>query len=411
MSTVGVIVEYNPLHNGHLYHLHQSKKITGAENVVAVMSGNFLQRGEPALADKWARAEMALRSGCDLVLELPVAYSSQPAQWFAYGAVSVLDATGVVDSLCFGSESGDLASLQETASLLADEPESFAPLLSEQLKAGLPYPSAFTSAAEAYLRQKGLDEHAPSLSQPNHTLGLHYLISLRKISSAIVPYTVRREKSDYGQTDITDAKIASATALRKVLLGKSGSLEQLAAYVPGSTLDILRRELQAGRAPIHWESFSRPLFHELYRQVPSALAEIAEVTEGLEHRIRGVLSDLPEYSVAALLHTLKTRRYTHTKLQRTLLRILLGHRKELLGPDRLAAGVDYIRVLGFTERGQRLLGDMRRKAKVPIVASAAKLDSPYLAMDARASAVYALAFRDAQPSDAARDFKQSPIRI
>ncbi|MFC4598866.1 nucleotidyltransferase [Cohnella hongkongensis] len=411
MSTVGIVVEYNPLHNGHLYHLQQSKKITQAENVVAVMSGNFLQRGEPALADKRARTEMALRAGCDLVLELPVAYSSQPAQWFAYGAIAVLDASGVVDSLCFGSESGELASLQQLASLLAEEPEAFSPLLAARLKEGLPYPSAFTSAAEAYLREKGLDEHAYSLTQPNHTLGLHYLIALRKLGSAIVPYTLRREKSGYGQTEITDTKIASATALRKLLLGESGSLDQLAAYVPESTLAILRRETQAGRAPIHWESFSRPLFHELLRQSAPSLSEFAEVSEGLEYRIRGVLSELPEYSVEALLQALKTKRYTRTKLQRTLLRILLGHRKAQLSPERLADGVDYIRVLGFTSRGQRLLRDMRRKAKVPVVSSAARHDSSFLAMDAQAAGVYSLAFRDAQPSDALRDFTLPPVRL
>ncbi|TFE24979.1 nucleotidyltransferase [Cohnella luojiensis] len=411
MSTVGVIVEYNPLHNGHLYHLQQSKKITGSENVVAVMSGHFLQRGEPALADKWARAEMALRAGCDLVLELPVAYSSQPAQWFAYGSIAMLEATGVVDSVCFGSESGELESLRVMASLLTEEPADFTAVLAARLKEGLPYPSAFTAAATTYLQANGLEEHAFSLTQPNHTLGLHYLMALRKINSSITPFTLRREKSEYGQSDITDGRIASATALRKLLLGKSGSLGQLADYVPHSTLEILTREIDAGRAPIHWENFSRPLFHELFRQEEARLAENAEVSEGLEHRIKGVLPELSELSVASLLHSLKTKRYTRTKLQRTLLRILLGHRKELLNPESLAAGVEYIRVLGFNERGQSLLHDMRTKAKVPIITSAAKGNWAYLNLDARATAVYSLAFRNAAPSSAMRDYTQPPIRV
>ncbi|XID95192.1 nucleotidyltransferase [Paenibacillaceae bacterium WGS1546] len=411
MPTVGVIVEYNPLHNGHLYHLQQSKKITGADAVVAVMSGNFLQRGEPALADKWARTEMALRAGCDLVLELPVAYSSQPAQWFAYGAVAVLNATGVVDSLCFGSESGDLDALQATASLLCEEPEDFAGSLNGLLKSGLPYPAAFAAAAEARLRKEGLARAAISLSEPNHTLGLHYLIALRRLGSSIAPYTVRREKAGYGQADITDAKIASATALRKLLLGDRGSLDELADYVPRSTLDILRRETEAGRAPIRWESFARPLFHELFRHDAATLAGYAEVTEGLEHRIRKTLSGLPELSVEALLKALKTKRYTHTKLQRTLLRILLGHYKDWLSPERLASGVDYIRVLGFTARGRLLLRDMRTKAAAPVATSAAKADSPYLALDARAAAVYALAFRDAGADAATREYAATPIRV
>ncbi len=411
MSTVGVIVEYNPLHNGHLYHLQQSKKITGAEAVVAVMSGHFLQRGEPALADKWARAEMALHAGCDLVLELPVAYSSQPAQWFAYGSIALLEATGVVDSVCFGSESGDLESLQEMAALLSEEPADFVSTLSSRLKEGLPYPSAFTEAAKAYLKSKGRDELAFSLTEPNHTLGLHYLMALRKINGKMIPYSIRREKSEYGQSNITDGRIASATALRKLLLGQSGSLAQLEAYVPGTTLAILKREMQAGRAPIHWEHYCRPLFHELYRQDESQMSEYAEVTEGLEFRIKSLLPRLPEHSVAALLQALKTKRYTHTKLQRTLLRILLGHRKETIGPAKLASGIDYIRVLGFNERGQRLLHDMRAKAKVPIVTSAAKGNWAYLNLDARATAVYSLAYRNAAPSSAMRDYTQPPIRV
>jgi predicted nucleotidyltransferase len=411
MSTVGVIVEYNPLHNGHLYHLQQSIKITAADNVVAVMSGHFLQRGEPALADKWARTEMALRAGCDLVLELPVAYSSQPAQWFAYGAVSILDATGVVDSVCFGSESGDLESLAYMASLLTEEPPEFVNELGARLKEGLPYPSAFTAAAKAYLQGKGLDGLAFSLEQPNHTLGLHYLIALRKINSSITPYSLRREKSGYGQSDITDTRIASATALRKVLLGESGSLEQLASYVPASTTEILLREMNAGRAPIHWEHYARPLFHELFRQDEKQISAYAEVSEGLEHRIRDVLAGLPEFTVGALLDALKTKRYTRTKLQRMLLRILLGQHKELLNAERLATGIEYIRVLGFNERGQRLLHEMRNKAKVPIVTSAAKGDWPYLRLDANASAVYSLAFRHSDSSEAMRDYTKPPIRL
>jgi predicted nucleotidyltransferase len=138
MKTVGLIVEYNPLHNGHSYHFHQSKKSSGADAAVAVMSGHFLQRGEPAMVDKWARAEMALRMGVDLVLELPVAFSTQPAEWFAFGAVSALDATGIVDCLCFGSESGDIRWLHAVADAVFEESAAFQALLQQELKAGMP---------------------------------------------------------------------------------------------------------------------------------------------------------------------------------------------------------------------------------------------------------------------------------
>lgn len=411
MRTVGIVVEYNPLHNGHLYHIQQSRKITGADAVVAVMSGHFLQRGEPALVDKWARAEMALRAGCDLVLELPVAYSSQPAQWFAYGAVAILHAAGVVDSLCFGSESGDADTLVRIAERLSDEPEEVGRTLGVLLKEGMPYPAAYSEAVRRFLRASGASDDAEyKLDQPNHTLGLHYLLALRRLGSAIEPYSIRRERSEYGQTSITDAAIASATALRK-LLGESGRLDELAPYVPASTLEILEREADAGRAPIAWESFAAPLFHQLHRADAAELAGFAEVTEGLEHRIRRSLSVLSAYSVERLLEALKTKRYTRTKLQRTLLRILLGHRREELAPAALASGIEYIRVLGFTGRGRELLREMKRTAAVPVVQSAADGPWPYLAMDARATSVYSLAFRDPSPKQAMRDFMQPPVQI
>jgi predicted nucleotidyltransferase len=381
MRTVGVIVEYNPFHNGHLYHLQQSKKITDADAVVAVMSGHFLQRGEPALADKWARAEMALRAGCDLVLELPVAYSAQPAQWFAYGAVAVLNATGIVETLCFGSESGDFQALDTAAEVLTDEPDALALRLSKLLKEGRPFPSAYTAAAQELLAARGHSDLAFTLEQPNHTLGLHYLIAVRQLGSRIVPFTISREKSGYGQAEITDGAIASATALRR-LLSESGSWARLAPYVPASTLEILIREAEAGRAPVEWESFARPLFHELLRTGPLELAAYAEVTEGLENRIRRAVSQLSELRVSTLLDRLKTKRYTRTKLQRTLLRILLDHRKEQLTPARLTTGVEYIRVLGFTPKGRELLHEMRTRASVPVVTTAARGKWPYLEMDA-----------------------------
>jgi predicted nucleotidyltransferase len=410
MRTVGIVTEYNPLHNGHLYHIQQSRKITGAEAVVAVMSGHFLQRGEPALADKWARAEMALRAGCDLVLELPVAYSAQPAQWFAYGAVAVLASTGVVDALCFGSESGDLSALTRAADIASEEPAELKAELAERLKRGMPYPSAYAEAAKRLLRRRGAAEAEIALDQPNHTLGLHYLLALRRLGSRIEPYTIRREKAGYNDTDIAGGAIASATALRK-RLADTGSLRELAPYVPATTLAILERETEAGRAPIGWEGLARPLFHELLRQDPQQLARYAEVTEGLEFRIVAALRKLDEWRVEALLQALKTRRYTRTKLQRTLLRILLGHEKEELSPQRLAAGVRYIRVLGFTGRGRELLRRMKKTAAVPVLLSAAGARDPYLKMDVRATAAYALAFSSSRPQDALRDYTVPPIRI
>ncbi|WP_274651582.1 nucleotidyltransferase [Paenibacillus humicola] len=413
MRTVGLIVEYNPFHNGHLYHLQQSVKITKADAVVAVMSGHFLQRGEPALADKWTRTEMALRGGCDLVIELPVAYSTQAAEWFAYGAVALLGATGVVDSLCFGSESGELGPLRRIARAVANEPEPFPRLLAEALAAGVSYPAAYSAAVRRFMEAAGDAEAAAyPLAQPNNTLGLHYLLALERLGSAVEPCTIRREKAGYAQATITDARIASATAIRK-LVAERKSPAEAAPYVPASTLELLLRAAAEGRGPVGWADYERPLFHKLLAEQAGTLGEYREMSEGLEHRLARVLTRLPALDFKSLLDALKTKRYTRTKLQRALLAVLLGHRKEWLTPNRLRDGVRYIRVLGFTDKGRALLRRMRQTARLPVLLSAARPPEPYpfLELDVRASAVYALAWRDAGPEECFRDYYGKPVTL
>ncbi|WP_168122289.1 nucleotidyltransferase [Paenibacillus sp. HB172176] len=414
MRAVGVIVEYNPFHNGHYYHLQQSRKITEAEAVVAVMSGHFLQRGEPAMADKWTRTRMALAGGCDLVIELPVAYATQAAEWFAYGAVSLLEATGAVDSFCFGTESGELAPLQIAAKLLAKEPPAFQALLREQLETGGSYPSAYSSAVASFLKDSGAEEASGfPFDRPNHTLGLHYLLAHERIGSVMRPYTIAREKSQYNQQTITDGRIASATALRKLLFEEQ-SLEELFSFVPDSTARILSQSWSEGWRPASWPSFMKPLLHRLLSCKPSELADHYEIAEGLEHRILNALPQLEQLQFEPLLAMLKTKRYTRTKLQRALTSVLLGHLKSDFTREKLAAGVQYIRVLGFTERGQALLKRMRSTASLPILLSAARAPEPYryLELDTRASNLYILGRPGScEASQLFRDFRDAPIRI
>ncbi|MFC4103656.1 nucleotidyltransferase [Paenibacillus xanthanilyticus] len=410
MRTVGLIVEYNPFHNGHLYHLQQSVKITEADAVVAVMSGHFLQRGEPALADKWTRTEMALRGGCDLVLELPVAYSAQAAEWFAYGAVATLAATGVVDALCFGSEGGDLAPMRRVARELASESPAFASLLADKLAEGVSYPAAYGAVVKAHMSAIGDAEAAAfAFDQPNNTLGLHYLLALERLGGPMTPYTIKREKAGYSQTTITDNRIASATAIRKLIL-EHGSPDKAASYMPDTTLDLL-----AGRTDAHvsWRLYERPLFHKLLSESAEMLAGYHEVTEGLEHRIKNALPSLPSLTFDALLEALKTKRYTRTKLQRALLAILLGHRKADMTRERLTLGVEYIRVLGFTPKGRELLKRMRKAARLPVLLSAAdaQVDSRYLRMDVEATSVYALAQPNTDAKTLFRDYYGRPVMV
>lgn len=441
MRTVGLIVEYNPLHNGHAYHYEQSKRESGADACIAVMSGHFLQRGEPAVVGKWARAEMALRMGADLVLELPAAYSSQPAEWFAYGAVRLLDATGVVDALCFGSEDGRIGPLAGQADKLFREPEGFRNRLKDELKKGVSYPAAYAAAAAAQDGERNggpgqAEESAGSLREdgddlrldlPNNILGLHYLIALRRLGSPIVPMTITRQKAGYHQASVSDASIASATAIRKLIFGGSEAQAQapgaeasallphgIEPYVPAFTADILRREFDAGRGPIGWERFAGPLFAQLLGRSPEELSALSEVTEGLEHRIKRVLREFPRASaspVESLLESLKTKRYTRAKLQRTLLRILLQHPKHELTRQKLSAGPGYLRVLGFSDAGRALLKRMKKTASLPVITRVGQDVPPFLAMDIRATSVYSLAFRDQTPDEWLRDYYQAPVQV
>lgn len=418
MQTVGIIVEYNPMHNGHVHHIEQSRRISGAEAVVAVMSGHFLQRGEPAVCDKWARTDMALAQGVDLVLELPVAYAVQPAEWFAYGGVATLEATGVVDALCFGSEIGSMQPLEAAAAQLADEPAAFAELLQAGLKAGSSYPKAYAEAAGALARQGGATDavQAPPqwLAEPNNSLGLHYMMALRRLGSAIRPYTIERVKAGYHDQQVNDSPIASATAIRKLVFGNEG-LSDAAAYMPESSLQVLKQLLAEARPAVHWNSFSSQLFYRLATMSPYELESILEVTEGLEYRLLQSLPELTSPDVNQLLSTLKTKRYTHTKLQRMLTHILLGHSKEAFGPEALRLGPSYIRVLGFTERGQALLKRMKRTASLPVIQRMTRENAKLggangIAADARATAVYHTAFPLRNGRAAYRDYYESPRR-
>lgn len=405
MRTVGLVVEYNPLHNGHVYHFTEAKKQTAADAAVAVMSGYFLQRGEPAIASKWARTEMALRMGADLVLELPFAYAAQNAEQFAFGAVATLDATGIIDTLCFGSESGQIERIQTLASLLTDEPDAFRTALATELARGVSYPAAYGRAAAQLLGDA--DTHKDT-GEPNNILGLNYCLALRRLKSSITPATITRQKAGYHDTEMTDTRIASATALRKHLL-ESGNLLTIAPYVPSSTLAVLTDEQNAGRFPVTWDDFFPHVQHTLLTQTPEGLALIHEMTEGLEHRL---LAALPQ---AATFHefmeSIKTKRYTWTRLQRLLLYSMLHVTHDQMKQATMA-GPAYIRVLGFSDTGRELLRQMKKTARVPVLTRVPKSKHPLLALDVRAAAVYALAYPlELRLREIQREYWQTPIML
>lgn len=426
MKTLGIIVEYNPLHNGHVFHFQEAKKITNADAVIAVMSGNFLQRGEPAITNKWTRTEMALNMGVDLVIELPVAYACQPAEWFAYGAISALDQTGVVDVICFGSESGEIEWLKALAELLYEEPHAFKQLLKTYLHEGNNYPTAYSRAIEAFVLQskkvsatiRSFLNQSPSLfaqlARPNNTLGLHYLIALKRIGSKIEPFTIVRKKAEYNEHIFSDEHIASATAIRKQWLASTdlSDLSLLQRFVPEYTLQLLQREYAAGRAPVTWDHFLPLLTYQLLIQNEMELSHLYEMTEGIEHRMKQAITRMQQGDTFEnLLEQLRTKRFTMTKWQRTMVSVLLNRKKSDFTRENLAKGVPYLRVLGMSEIGQKLLKIMRTRAKVPIVHRVAKHDDPLLQQDIAASSIYSLAYKHHSGSDVIHEYTQSPLRF
>jgi predicted nucleotidyltransferase len=411
MKTVGIVVEYNPLHNGHAYHFAEAKRHTGAEAVVAVMSGHFLQRGEPAIVNKWARTEMALRLGVDLVLEIPLVYATQSAEQFAFGSIATLHATGIVDEICFGSESGDITWIQELAAILAEESTGFQDQLRKAMAEGLSYPVAYGQAIQTTL--SGYTDHTISryTTEPNNILGLNYCLALHRLQSPIRPVTIKRQKAGYHQTTVTDQNIASATALRKLIAEKGArGIETIRCYVPSSTYDVLRTEEEAGRFPMTWDQFYPYLQHQLLTHWPEELRSIHEMNEGIEHRIMQALPRVASFT--DLVETVKTKRYTWTRIQRLFLYSMLNLTREKMSAANVQKGPAYIRVLGFTPTGQRLLKKMKNTSVLPVITRIGKDKHPMLSLDVQAGALYALGFPEhIRQKEMQREYWQTPLHF
>ena len=361
MKTLGIVTEYNPFHKGHAYMIEEAKKKAGADRVVVVMSGSFVQRGEPAIFDKWTRTEAALMNGVDMVLELPVLFAAANAETFARAAVRILEETGIVDVLCFGSESGDLHSMQEAARLMENETEEFQHILKEHLDEGLSYPAARAKALEI-VSQISSD----ILSRPNHILGLEYLKALDRYNCSMEPMTIKRE-GDYNSPSLTDG-FASAAAIRKAL-AEDRSTEAL-PQLPENVHDVYNKALSLGTAPCFWDELTPALHYKLRMSTTEEIHEIAEVVEGLENRILHSIDSC--YDIKDVIDFIKTKRYTRTKIQRILLHILLDIKEKEVAYFMNLPKMPYIRVLGFKKETSGILADLTENAKVPVLTNLKK---------------------------------------
>jgi len=261
MNTVGIISEYNPFHNGHKYHIQAAKEACNADYSVCIMSGSFVQRGEPAIFDKWSRAKMAVLNGADLVVELPVVYACQPAEIFALGSVKILNSMGFVNYICFGSELGDTEALQRLAKLLHNEPEAFKLILKNQLEQGISYPKAISAALSSYIGGDDAVITNDILRNPNNVLGIEYIKALMTLKSSIKPVAVKRIASDYNDIGIAGG-IASATAVRYEIKEK-GLSEKVRLAMPENCINIIEANIDSDRHPLYLNDFSDILLYQL----------------------------------------------------------------------------------------------------------------------------------------------------
>lgn len=388
MKTVGIIAEYNPFHNGHAYHINKAKELTGADYCIVVMSGDFVQRGAPAMMDKHLRARIALMNGADLVLELPAYYALGSAEYFAGGAVTLLDKLGVTDSLCFGSECGDVKLLMTFADLLLHEDKVFKQTLDRGLRRGHSYPQARNAAIEASAPH--LTAHTGILATPNNILGIEYCKALLKRNSPIQPQTIRRTGASYHDKSL-QANCCSALALREALK-YSDSPDSILNQVPASTRALME-EQYLKTYPVFADDLSLLMHYRLLSEPSGEFTRYPDIDRELSDRI---INLLPQYQdFPSFCDLLKTKNRTYTRISRSLLHILLQICREDVTHYLSEDQIFYARMLGFQESAGPLLSAIKQKASVPLLsklADAEKLLTPtgmsMLEKDIYASHVY-----------------------
>ena len=390
MKTVGLITEYNPFHNGHAYHIEKAKMLTGADRVIVVMSGDFVQRGAPAVMPKHLRTESALLSGASLIIELPVCFATGSAEYFAQGSISLLNQLGCIDSICFGSECGDLHLLKEIAQILADEPIEYQTALKQALKEGASFPAARQEALNIYS-----DKYSEILASPNNILGIEYLKALAKIHSKMEPFTIKRIGAGYHDMDI-DGQFSSATAIRSDIYqladvnssSESLPLTHIQTQVPSSCHELMKKNYQT-RYPVKADDFSLLLKAKLLSETAGSLSHYLDMSPELANRILRLRNDY--LSFEQFCDLLKTKELTRSRISRSFIHVLLGITNDWL--TAIKAPAPYARILGFRRDHADLLGILKRTSDIPLITSPARAvlaDTAYqmLELDIYASDLY-----------------------
>lgn len=310
-NVLGIIAEYNPFHNGHLYHLIESKRVTNADYTIAVMSGNFVQRGNVSIVDKWTKAEMAVLNGVDLVIELPTTYSISSAEKFAEGAVKILNSLKVVNNISFGSETCDLETLNKFADVLYREPPEFVSVLNHELSKGLSFPKARENALLIYLND--VRKYANVLSSPNNILGIEYLKALKKLKSKITPIAIKREGTSYNDKGIS-GNFASATAIRDMIMNRD--TKDLKKVLPLASYNVFANSLKQGEYVTDLSTFEKQIMYNLRKMSIEEIAALPDVSEGLENSIKDVANSCNTKD--EFMNAIKSKRYARNKISKDI---------------------------------------------------------------------------------------------
>ena len=383
MKVIGIVAEYNPFHNGHLYQIETARRTWGQDiYIVVVMSGNFVQRGEPAIASKWVRAQSALACGADLIIEIPFTFACASAERFASGAINLLASTGIVTDLYFGSETEDLTLLQTIAGILCDKPRSLETSIRTYLQDGQSYAAARETSLLEYLESEGRQDILPNVSAalraPNSILAIEYLIACQKTDSSITPRLLPRAGSAYHEKSI-ETPIPSASAIRKAILNCAQDekispatlANTLFGTMPSSALSPLLSEWSRGIRPVFPKHFASDYLLAIRARSTDEIDNTAYMNDHVSGRIRNASAKLRVDSETTLHQAfqeeLHTRRYAQTRINRALVSLLCGQTVKDLSD--LPAPL-YLRILGFSKSGRYLLRKMKTNATLPIISKA-----------------------------------------
>lgn len=384
MTIAAIIAEYNPFHNGHDYMIQKVKEETGADYVIAVMSGDFTQRGIPGIADKHTRAKMAVSCGADAVFELPVRYATASAELFATGAVSLFNALFCVDYLCFGSEYGKLSDFTKASDLLLNEPEDFQHAIQKNLREGFSYPKAFALA----VKESGVasDIEPELLEKPNNLLGLEYLKAIKKLASSIKPHTITRTGTGYHDehtafSNDSGTLIASASAIRAALSKEVGSIAAAQPLLPAESYRIFA-ESYGIFAPVTLNDFSLLLSTRIASETKNSLASFLDVPKELADRIYSFRDEFMPFT--ELIEAIKHKQFTYARINRALIHILLGLKEKKTSENTASPFVPYARLLAMKKSASPLMKEIKEHSGIPVITKPAEskkvLDESALAM-------------------------------